>query len=89
MALLTLPSRSIGLWYAILAPFLWMMGLRSLGLLQFAVPLRQKFNPEQSGRRGVLGAYLLGLPFGVVGCPSCALILPSVLIAVAASGSPW
>ena len=88
LALLTLMNRSIGLWYAILAPFLWIMGLRTLGLLEFAVPLRQRFDPEQSGRRGVLGAYLLGLPFGLVGCPSCALILPSVLIAVAASGSP-
>ncbi len=88
LALLTLLNRSIGLWYAILAPFLWIMGLRSLGLFQLAVPLRQRFNPEHSRRRGVLGAYLLGLPFGLVGCPSCALILPSVLIAVAATGSP-
>jgi cytochrome c-type biogenesis protein len=30
----------------------------------------------------------LGLPFGLVGCPSCALIVPSLLIALAASGSP-
>ena len=87
LALLTLLNRSIGLWYGIAAPFLWIMGLRSLGLLSFAVPLRQEFDPE-SGRRGVLGAYLLGLPFGLVGCPSCALIMPSVLITIAASGRP-
>lgn len=87
LVLLSLLNRSIWLWYAILAPFLWIMGLRSLGLLSFAVPLRRRFDPE-SGPRGVLGAYLLGLPFGLAGCPSCALILPSVLIAVAASGSP-
>ena len=31
---------------------------------------------------------LRGPPFGLAGCPSCALILPSVLVAVAASGSP-
>jgi cytochrome c-type biogenesis protein len=87
LALLSLLNRSIGLWYGIAAPFLWIMGLRSLGLLSFAVPLRQRFDPE-GGRRGVLGAYLLGLPFGLVGCPSCALIMPSVLITIAASGSP-
>lgn len=58
-----------------------------MGLLNFAVPLRQSFEPER-GRRGILGAYLLGLPFGFVGCPSCALIMPSVLITIAASGSP-
>ncbi|HEV8044958.1 MAG TPA: cytochrome c biogenesis protein CcdA, partial [Rubrobacter sp.] len=74
LALLSLLNRSIGLWYGIAAPFLWIMGLRSLGLLSFAVPLRQRFDPE-GGRRGVLGAYLLGLPFGLVGCPSCALIM--------------
>ena len=87
LALLSLLNRSIGLWYGIAAPFLWIMGLRSLGLLSFAVPLRRRFDPE-GGRRGVLGAYLLGLPFGIVGCPSCALIMPSVLITIAASGSP-
>jgi cytochrome c-type biogenesis protein len=88
LALLSFLNSSIGLWYAIAAPFLWIMGLRSLGLLSFAVPLRPRFDPESGRRRGVLGAYLLGLPFGLVGCPSCALIMPSLLIAVAASGSP-
>lgn len=87
LALLSLLNRSIGLWYGIAAPFLWIMGLRSLGLLSFAVPLRNRFKLE-SERRGVVGAYLLGLPFGLVGCPSCALIMPSVLIAIAASASP-
>lgn len=88
LALLSLLNRSIWLWYGIAAPFLWIMGLRSLGLLHFGVSLRSRFDPERGRRRGVLGAYLLGLPFGLVGCPSCALILPSVLVAIAASGSP-
>lgn len=87
LALLGLLNRSIWLPYAVLAPFLWIMGLRTLGLLDFAVPLRRGFDPE-SGRRGALGAYLLGLPFGLAGCPSCALILPALLTAVAASSSP-
>lgn len=64
LALLSLLNRSIGLWYGIAAPLLWIMGLRSLGLLSFAVPLRRKLDPE-SGHCGVLGAYLLGLPFGL------------------------
>lgn len=87
LVLFGLLNRSIWLWYGIAAPVLWVMGLRSLGLLRFRVPLRSKFDPE-SGRRGALGAYLLGLPFGLAGCPSCALILPAVLIAVATSGRP-
>ncbi len=36
----------------------------------------------------MLGAYLLGVPFGLAGCPSCAPILLAVLTAVAASGKP-
>lgn len=87
LALLSLLNGSIGLWYGIAAPLVLIMGLRTLGLLDFRVPLRRGFDPE-SGRRGVPGAYLLGLPFGLVGCPGCALIMPSLLIAVATSGSP-
>lgn len=41
-----------------------------------------------TGRRGVLGAYLLGVPFGLAGCPSCAPVLLALLTAVAASGNP-
>lgn len=85
LALLTLLNRSIWLWYGLLSPVLLMMGLRSLGLLRFGVPQRAVPRP---GRRGVLGAYLIGLPFGLAGCPTCALVLPSVLVAVAASGDP-
>lgn len=87
LALLSLLNRSIWLPYALLAPALWAMGLRSLGLLSFSVPLLP--TPETSRyRQSFLGAYLLGIPFGLAGCPTCALILPSVLTAVAASGSP-
>lgn len=88
LALLTLLNRSIGLWYGILAPVLWILGLRSLGVIRFGIPLLGTPDPESPGRRGALGAYLLGLPFGLAGCPSCALILPSVLVSVAATGSP-
>lgn len=100
LALLTALNRSIWLWYALLAPVLWVMGLRTLGLLRFDSPLkyltlllRGPFAPtheeDHSPRRhGLLGAYLMGIPSGLAGCPSCALILPALLSAVAASGSP-
>ena len=61
--------------------------MRSLGFLCFGVPLIAA--PRlQRRRRSALGAYLIGMPFGLAGCPTCALVLPSVLVAVAASGNP-
>lgn len=97
LALLTALNSSIWLWYALLAPVLWIMGLRTLGLLRFGVPLTQLLRGplapvREAGdpprRRGLTGAYLIGVPAGLAGCPSCALILPALLSAVAASGSP-
>lgn len=86
-ALLTFLNRSIWLWYGLLAPVLWVMGLRALGLLRFSVPMLSTPEVERT-ERGLLGAYALGIPFGLAGCPTCALILPSVLTAVAISGNP-
>ena len=61
--------------------------MRSLGFLCFGMPLIAA--PRlQRRRRSALGAYLIGMPFGLAGCPTCALVLPSVLVAVAASGNP-
>jgi cytochrome c-type biogenesis protein len=101
LALLSALNRSIWLWYALLAPVLWVMGLRTLGILRFDSPLKhltlllrgpfslaRRVNDEPPRRRGLLGAYLIGLPSGLAGCPSCALIVPALLSAVAASGSP-
>lgn len=103
LALLSALNRSIWLWYALLAPVLWVMGLRTVGLLNFGVPLEylklilrgplKPFAPARRAddpprRRGLFGAYLMGIPSGLAGCPSCALILPALLSAVAASGSP-
>lgn len=86
-ALLTFLNRSIWFWYGLLAPVLWVMGLRALGLLRFGVPMLSTPNVKRR-ERGLLGAYALGMPFGLAGCPTCALILPSVLTAIAISGNP-
>ncbi|AHY48362.1 Cytochrome C biogenesis protein transmembrane region (plasmid) [Rubrobacter radiotolerans] len=88
LTLMALLNRSIWLPFAVLAPFFWIMGLRLLGVLRFGMFTLRTPDPERARGGGMLGAYLLGLPFGLAGCPSCALVLPSVLIAIAASGSP-
>ena len=86
-ALLSFLNRSIWLWYGLLVPVLLVMGLRALGLLRLGVPM---LSPPEVKRkeRGLLGAFVLGIPFGLAGCPTCALILPSVLTAVAMGGNP-
>jgi cytochrome c-type biogenesis protein len=87
LLLLDLLRRSLWLWYGIGAIALLLMGLRMVGLLYFSVPLLRPPDP-MSGGRSVLGAYLLGLTFGLTGCPSCEPIRLAVLAAVAASTQP-
>jgi cytochrome c-type biogenesis protein len=85
--LLALLGRSLWLWYGLGAAALLIMGLRMLGLLRFEVPLLRPPDPAKGGR-SALGAYLLGLPFGLAGCPSCEPIRLAVLTAVAAGTEP-
>jgi cytochrome c-type biogenesis protein len=60
-----------------------------VGLLHFNVPLlRPPGRHRMRQQRGVTGAYLLGIPFGLAGCPSCEPIRLAVLTAVAASTRP-
>jgi cytochrome c-type biogenesis protein len=87
LLLLDLLRRSLWLWYGIGAIALLLMGLRMVGLLYFSVPLLRPPDPTIR-RRGALGAYLLGLTFGLTGCPSCEPIRLAVLAAVAASTQP-
>ncbi len=88
LLLLDLLRSSLSLWYGIGAAALWLLGLRMMGLLSFNVPLTAPPDPATGGQRGALGAYLLGLPFGLVGCPSCEPIRLAVLTAVAATAHP-
>jgi len=103
LALLTALNNSIWLWYALLAPVLWVMSLRTLRILRFDLSLERlgpllrwplaprdpsSYTEDQPRRRGMLGAYLIGVPSALAGCPSCALILPALLSAVAASSNP-
>ena len=87
LLLLDLLRRSLWLWYGIGAIALLLMGLRMIGLLYFNVPFLRPPDPTMR-QRGALGAYLLGLTFGLTGCPSCEPIRLAVLAAVAASTQP-
>ena len=88
LLLLELLTRWLWLWYGIGAIALLPMGLRMIGLLYFNAPCLRQHNPMIGGR-SVLGAYLLGLTFGLSGCPSCEPIRLAVLAATAASTQPF
>ena len=87
LLLVNLLGRLLWLWYGIGAVALLLMGLRMMGVLRFKVPLLRSPNPEAE-QRSALGAYLLGITFGLAGCPSCEPIRLAVLTAVAASTQP-
>jgi cytochrome c-type biogenesis protein len=60
------------------------MGLHLLGVFHFSFPLPNLF---KSPKKGVIGALLLGLLFGVVSTPCATPILSSLLVYIASKGS--
>ncbi len=87
LLLLAVLGASLWLWYGLGAVALLLMGLNLMGLLRLRLPFLKTPSPG-TGQRSVLGAYLLGLPFGLAGCPSCEPVRLAVLTAVAANTQP-
>jgi cytochrome c-type biogenesis protein len=70
-------------WNWVVAVVCLVMGLHLLGVLRFTIPMPFKVQPKT---RGVLGAFLMGLLFGVVSAPCAAPILIVLLTYLAGSG---
>ncbi|MBM3324273.1 MAG: cytochrome c biogenesis protein CcdA [Calditrichaeota bacterium] len=70
-------------WYWIVAAVAVLMGLSLMGVFELSVPFASKL---QTKRRGVLGAFLLGLLFGVVSSPCATPVLVAILAFVATQG---
>ena len=73
-----------GYWPYIVAGVCILMGLHLMGVFSFSVPLPGGLRVKQAG---LVGAFLLGLLFGVVSTPCATPILAIVLTYVAAQGS--
>jgi cytochrome c-type biogenesis protein len=74
-----------GVWNWIVAAVCVVMGLHLMGVLTIPIPsLGGKLQPKT---RGVLGALVLGLLFGIVSAPCAAPILVVLLTYLAGSGS--
>lgn len=72
-----------GPWYLIAGLIALIMGGQLMGLYEIRLPIRRDFKPR---RGGVVGAFLLGLFFGVVSSPCATPVLVVLLTLVAAKG---
>jgi cytochrome c biogenesis protein CcdA len=71
-------------WPYAVAGICLIMGLHLLGVFNFELPLPSRFKTQ---KRGMIGAFLLGLLFGVVSTPCATPILSVLLVYIASQGS--
>lgn len=71
------------IWYFAIAALAIAMGLAMMGLFEIRLPFAAKMQPKS---RGALGAFLLGLLFGVVSSPCATPVLVLILTFVATQG---
>ena len=69
-----------GWWYVALGVVAIAMGLQMLGLYEIRLPINTNIQPK---RRGIIGALLLGLFFGIVSSPCATPVLVVILTFVA------
>jgi cytochrome c-type biogenesis protein len=71
-------------WNWVVALVCLVMGLHLMGVLKFTIPMPFDFRPKTTG---ALGAFILGLLFGIVSAPCAAPILVVLLTYLAGPGS--
>lgn len=72
-----------GAWYIIAGLVAMLMGGQMLGLYSLRLPFQLHYQPKQ---KGMVGAFLLGLFFGVVSSPCATPVLVVILTYVATQG---
>ena len=72
-----------GTWYLVAGAIALLMGGQMMGLYEMRLPISRDFKPK---RGGLVGAFLLGLFFGVVSSPCATPVLVVLLTLVAGKG---
>jgi cytochrome c-type biogenesis protein len=72
-----------GWWYVAAGVVAVVMGLQMVGLYEIRLPIRRDYKPK---RGGMVGAFLLGLFFGIVSSPCATPVLVVILTFVATKG---
>jgi cytochrome c biogenesis protein CcdA len=72
-----------GPWYLLAGIIALIMGGQLMGLYEIRLPINLSYKPKQ---RGLIGAFLLGLFFGVVSSPCATPVLVVLLTVVASKG---
>jgi cytochrome c biogenesis protein CcdA len=70
-------------WYFVVGGIAIAIGLQLIGLYEWNLPVPMHLQPKQ---RGILGAFILGLIFGIVSSPCATPVLVLILTFVASKG---
>jgi cytochrome c-type biogenesis protein len=70
-------------WYFVVGGIAVAIGLHLIGLYEWNLPVPVRLQPKQ---RGILGAFILGLIFGIVSSPCATPVLVLILTFVASKG---
>lgn len=77
---------NVALWNALAGLLTLLTALAALGVVPLPLPV---IGPTAAPGRSWFGAFTLGLPFGLVTCPTCVPLLVPVALGAALTGKAW
>lgn len=85
-AVIEMMTKAVPFWNVFIAVLLGGLGLVLLRKLRLRLPVLKRELREPDG---IVGAYVLGIPFGLSTCPACTPMVLPALAAAAATGQTW